>query len=508
MNFSVAAMTTTAIDLTQDPTSPSPEVRESVARPTTQPPSATYPRRWLGLFGILAASLMNLLDSTVGNVAAPSIRADLGGSLSTLQWIAAGYTLALAVGLLTGGRLGDMFGRRRMLMIAVAGFVAASAACAFAGSPETLIAARVVQGAFGAVMLPQCFGLMRDLFGAEVGKAFAVLGPVIGLSVIAGPIVAGLLIDADLFGTGWRSIFWINVPLGAFSLYVAHKVLPTGGPTDRTQRLDLVGALVAATGMFLLVYPLVQGRELGWPAWSLGMLAASVPTLAGFAWYQARRRVAGRTPLIELSVFAKRSYTSGVLFVVVFFGAIVGFSLAVGLFLQLGLHYSALDASVAMAAWPVGAFVGSIFGSTMMTKLGRHILHIGLAVMTVGLVHLYTVFDGVGADLGAWDLTVPLLAYGTGMGMIFVPLFDIIVGRLEDHEVGSASGLLESFQQLGASLGVAVLGTVFFGVVDTGVDIESFLSAARHVTVLTVGLTVAAFAMAFLLPKRAREHAG
>jgi EmrB/QacA subfamily drug resistance transporter len=495
MNLSVLVMTTTVIDT---PQAQAPEIA----------PSATYPRRWLGLFGILAASLMNLLDSTVGNIAAPSIRADLGGSLSTLQWIAAGYTLALAVGLLTGGRLGDMFGRKRMLMVAVTGFVASSIVCAFAGSPETLIAARVVQGAFGAVMLPQCFGLMRDMFGAEVGKAFAVLGPVIGMSVIAGPVVAGLLIDADLFGSGWRSIFWINVPLGAFSLYVGHKVLPEGAPTGAVRRLDLAGAMIAATGMFLLVYPLVQGRELGWPTWSLGMLAASIPTLAVFVAHQARRRGAGRTPLVELSVFAKRSYTSGVLFVIVFFGAIVGFSLAIGLFLQLGLHYSALDAAVAMAAWPVGAFIGSIFGSTMMTKLGRHILHIGLAIMTVGMVHLYTVFAGAGSDLGAWDLTVPLLAYGTGMGMIFVPLFDIIVGRLEDHEVGSASGLLESFQQLGASLGVAVLGTVFFGVIDADVDIDSFLSAARHVTVLTVGLTVAAFAMAFLLPKRAREHTG
>jgi EmrB/QacA subfamily drug resistance transporter len=501
-------MTTSVIETAaHEPESPSPDVRDGAEAPT-ETPSAAYPKRWLGLFAILAASLMNLLDSTVGSIAAPSIRADLGGSLSTLQWIAAGYTLALAVGLLTGGRLGDMFGRKRMLMFAVTGFVVASLACGFAGSPETLIGARVVQGVFGAIMLPQCFGLMRDMFGAEVGKAFAVMGPVIGLSIIAGPIVAGLLIDADLAGSGWRTIFLLNLPLGAFSLYVGAKVLPSGAPTGDVPRLDLVGSLIAGAGMFLLVYPLVQGRELGWPAWSFGMLAASVPVLAGFGWHQWRRRSRGRTALVELSVFAKRSYTSGVLFVVVFFGAIVGFSLAVGLFLQMGLHYSPLDASLAMAWWPVGAFIGSIFGSTMMNKLGRHILHIGLTIMTVGLVDLYRVFDGVGSDVGAWDLALPLVSYGAGMGMIFVPLFDIIVGRLEDHEVGSASGLLESFQQLGASLGVAVLGTVFFGVVDARVDVGTFLSAARHVTVLTVGLTVVAFAMAFLLPKRARAHAG
>lgn len=504
INLSVLVMTTTAIDSSQVPAL---DVRDAAADTVTETPSPTYPQRWLGLFGILAASLMNLLDSTVGNIAAPSIRADLGGSLTTLQWIAAGYTLALAVGLLTGGRLGDMYGRKRMLMIAVAGFVVSSVACGFAFSPETLIAARVVQGAFGAVMLPQCFGLMRDMFGAEVGKAFAVMGPVIGLSIIAGPIVAGLLIDADIAGSGWRMIFLINVPLGAFSLYIANKVLPAGAPTADAQRLDLRGAMIAATGMFLLVYPLVQGRELGWPAWSLGMLAASVPVLAGFGWHQLRRSGAGRTPLVELSVFAKRSYTSGVGFVVVFFGAIVGFSLALGLFLQLGLHQGPLEASLAMATWPLGAFFGSAFSGMMMNKLGRHILHIGLVVMGIGLVRLYPVLGDAGSDLGAADLAVPLLAYGAGMGMIFVPLFDIIVGRLEDHEVGSASGLLESFQQLGASLGIAVLGTVFFGAIDTSVDVESFVNAAQQVTILTGGLTAAAFLMAFLLPKRAREHA-
>jgi MFS family permease len=258
-------MTTSVIDTAVAPEPPSSEVREGAGTPT-EAPSAAYPKRWLGLFAILAASLMNLLDSTVGSIAAPSIRADLGGSLSTLQWIAAGYTLALAVGLLTGGRLGDMFGRKRMLMFAVTGFVVASLACGFAGSPETLIGARVVQGVFGAMMLPQCFGLMRDMFGAEVGKAFAVMGPVIGLSVIAGPIVAGLLIDADLAGIGWRTIFLLNLPLGAFSLLVGAKVLPAGAPTGDVRRLDLVGSLLGGAGMFLLVYPLVQGRELGWPA--------------------------------------------------------------------------------------------------------------------------------------------------------------------------------------------------------------------------------------------------
>src|SRR5215475_15893424 len=194
----------------------------------TQMSTGTRDRRWLGLFAVLTAMIMNILDSTIVNVAAPSIRADLGGSYASLQWIVAAYTLALGVGLLTGGRLGDMYGRRRVLLTGAAGFGAASLACAFAMSPAMLIGSRVLQGLFGAVMVPQAFGLIRDLFPPrEIGKAFGALGPVIGLSTIAGPIVAGLLIDADILGSGWRMVFAINLPLGLFTILAGLRALPS-----------------------------------------------------------------------------------------------------------------------------------------------------------------------------------------------------------------------------------------------------------------------------------------
>ena len=199
--------------------------------------------------------------------------------------------------------------------------------------------------------------------------------------------------------------------------------------------------VIAATGMFLLVYPLVQGREAGWPAWMFAMLAAAVAVLALFAVYQLRRRRSGRTPPVELSVFGRRSYTSGVLFVVVFFGAVAAFVLAVGLLLQLGLGYSPVRASLAMAAWAVGAFLGTGVGSTMTPRLGRRILHLGLALMAAGLVALLVVLDRTGAGVTGWHLAAPLLMYGAGMGIIFGPLFDVIMGEVADHEVGSAAGL-------------------------------------------------------------------
>ncbi|WP_226961808.1 MULTISPECIES: MFS transporter [Streptomyces] len=469
--------------------------------------ATVVPHRWLGLWALLAAMLMNLLDATVVTVAGPAIQRDLGGSETSLQWIAAAYTLALAVGLLTGGRLGDMLGRRRVLLVGEAGFLLASLACGLAWSPESLIVARVIQGLFASVMIPQIFGLIRDLFPPhEFGKAFGALGPVIGLATILGPVIAGVLVDADLLGTGWRMVFLINLPLGAFGLLVGARVLPAGRG-DRSLRLDGVGALLAGLAMFLLIFPLVQGRELGWPGWLAGMAVAAVLALGTFLRRQRRMARAGRVPLVELSVLAKRSYAAGVGFVLVFFGAIVGFSLVIALLLQLGLGFGPLRASVTMAPWAVGAFLGSGFASAAMGRLGRRILHLGLALMVVGLVATHLTLGRVGVDLGGWDLVPALLVYGVGMGMIFVPLFDIIMAEVTDREIGSASGLLESFQQVGASLGVAVLGTLFFSTVGVLPSGEDYLTAARQVTLAALGLTVLAFALGFLLPRRARTAA-
>lgn len=512
MTFTVDTPSTDTATPLGDSAAP-PETGTAATRSGTETGSAAseaaparFPRRWLGLIAVLAATLLNLLDASIVNVAAPAIRTELGGTASTIQWLAAGYTLALAIGLLTGGRLGDMFGRKRVLIVGLVGFLIASLACGAAGSIELLLAARVVQGAFAAVMVPQCFGLIRDMFGREMGKAYAVFGPLIGLASIGGPIVAGVLVDADLFGTGWRSIFLLNLPLGIAALALGAKVLPAGAPVAKGLKLDLGGALIAAVGMCLLLVPLVEGRELGWPVWSIAMLVAAVPVLALFARLQLKRARSGKVALVELSVFAKRSYTSGIAFVVVFFGAITGFSLAVGLFLQLGLGYGPLKASLAMAAWAVGAFIGSGASAGLAPKLGRNVLHLGLAAMVLSLVALWFQFGAASAP-GTWTLAPALLVYGIGMGMIFVPLFGIITGDLEDHEVGSASGLLESFQQGAAALGVAGLGTVFFGQFAIGAAQSVAMDAAQSVTGLTVILTVLGFLVAFGLPKQAKaEH--
>jgi MFS family permease len=288
-------------------------------------------------------------------------------------------------------------------------------------------------------------------------------------------------------------------------LVAGARHLPSVAPTAATRRFDLAGVAVAAIGAFMLVYPLVQGRELGWPSWTKVMLAASVPVLAAFGAYQVRRKRAGATPLIETSVFRTRSYVSGIGFAVVFLGAMGGVTLTLGVLLQVGLGYSPIHASLTTAPFALGGFIGSAAGGMLMHKVGRTIVQAGLAVMGIGLLALYVVLERAGTGVGSWDIVGPMLVSGIGMGAIWVPMFEIVVGDVADHEVGSASGVLQAVQQLGMSLGIAAIGTVFFGALGSHAVRADFISAAELTTLITVGLIAAAFAVSYLLPRQARQ---
>src|ERR687883_151143 len=278
----------------------------AATRPARAPAAAEPPAyrwRWIVLALVLIAEVMDLLDSTVITIAAPTVRADLGGSASTMQWWAAGYTLAFGVLLIVGGRLGDIFGRRRVFVAGIAGFTLASAACALAPTPGALIATRVLQGGFGALLIPQGLGLIKTVFPPkETGGAFAPFGPVMGLAAIAGPILAGWLVQADLLGTGWRMIFLLNVPLGVLGLLGALRFMPEARAAGRI-RLDPVGVVLISAASLCVIYPLVQGRELGWPAWTFALMAAGVALLGVFA--LAERRTRG-TPMIAPSLLRTR----------------------------------------------------------------------------------------------------------------------------------------------------------------------------------------------------------
>jgi MFS family permease len=460
---------------------------------------------WLGFLVVVASSVMDLLDSTIAQTAAPAIRRDLGGSYAALEWISAAYTLAMAVTLLLGSRMGDMFGRRRVLLAGIAGFVCASVLCSLAPSPNALIAARALQGAVAAVMVPQGFGLIRELFGDEgQQKAFGVFGPIMGLAAIAGPLVGGGLVNLNLLGTGWRAIFLVNVPLGLVALAAGRRFLPRNAPATPGLRLDGPSITLAMVGGFALVYPLIQGREHGWPAWSFALLAGGVVTLAGFAALQSRRARQGRAPLIEPSILRRRGYVAGLAVVLGFIGAMGGMMIALNVMFQTGLGLTPLACAVATVAIPVAAIAGSITSSALLGKIGRTTMHIGIVLMAGGLVVSDLVMRSAGASLTAWDLAGPLALTGYGMGMVFVPMFDVILAGVAPHELGSASGLLESIQQLAMSLGIAAVGTVLFDRLGNGHGAVAFVGASDQALLVAVAFLVAACVAVFWLPRHTR----
>jgi EmrB/QacA subfamily drug resistance transporter len=459
---------------------------------------AAYRWRWVVLAIVLVAEIMDLLDSTVITIAAPTVRDSLGGGASTMQWWAAGYTLAFGVFMIVGGRLGDAFGRRRVFIVGISGFTVASAACALAPSPDVLIATRVLQGAFGALLIPQGLGVIKTVFPPkEMGGAFAAFGPVMGLAAIAGPILAGWLVTADLLGTGWRMIFLINVPLGIVGLAGALRLMPESR-SPVPVRLDPLGVVLISAASLCLIYPLVQGRELGWPAWTFGLMAAGLALLTVFA---AIERRSGESAMIAPSLLRNRAYTSGLVVGIVFFAAFAGLLLVVSLFLQLGLRYSPEHAGLTLAPMPLGAAITAGASYALMPRFGRRVLQAGFLVGAVALGGLAATVSHVGPTLSTWELLPALFVLGLGLGFVFGPLFNVILAGVSDHEVGSASGTLNAVQQLGNSIGVAVLATIFFSLLDHG---HTSPTAMTRTVLISAGLFVASFALSFLLPREAR----
>jgi hypothetical protein len=293
-----------------------------------------------------------------------------------------------------------------------------------------------------------------------------------------------------------------------FALLIGSLYLPSGAPTAGPRRLDLPGTALAAVGTSMLVYPLVQGRELGWPAWSVAMMAASVPTLAALGWMQVHRKRNGKSTLIEPSVFTKRSFVSGAAFATVFLGSMGGIMFALGVLLQVGLGYTPIHAALTTAPFAVGGFVGSAVGGMTMARLGRTVVQVGIVVMGLGVGWLYLVIGQAGATIGSWAFCGPLLLAGIGMGSVFVPMFDIILGGVAGQEIGSASGVLQSLQQMGTSLGIAGVGTLFFSLLGPNAALKlDFLHAAHQTIVVIIGMIVVAGGLAALLPRRAHVPA-
>ena len=448
---------------------------------------------------VLASAVMDLLDATIVNVAGPSIHRDLGGDAGTLQWLSAAYTLAFAVLLIAGARLGDIFGRRRLFLIGSAGFTLFSAASAAAPTIGMLIAFRALQGSFGALMIPQGFGLIKQVFvdEAEMDRALGLFGPATGIAMLAAPILAGALIDANFWGIAWRLVFLINVPIGALTLLLAARSLPHGASHPNV-KLDVGGVWLVGLGLVTIIYPLIEGRTEGWPAWCFGMLAAGAVLLIAFLRHERRR---SKNPLIEPTLLANRTYLSGIAVALALFGAFGGLLLCVSLYGQLGEGWSPIHAGLTLTPMVVGMILGMVASNAAVRRVGRHLLHIGMLLIAAGSVALATLLTEA-RTASSWDLVPGLFFIGAGVGATVGQLFRFILTSVSMDEVGSASGVFEAVQQLSNALGVAVLGTIFFSSFDHHVASE----ALGVTTWACLAPLAAAFVLLFRLPMHPREE--
>lgn len=462
------------------------------------------PKRWLAAGVMLVAIFMDLLDTTIVNVAIPSIQQNLNAGYAEIQWITAGYAMAFAILLITGGRLGDIIGRKRTFEIGIAGFTLASTACGLAPSAEFLAGSRILQGAAAALMVPQVMSIIHVTFPArERGKAFGIFGAVAGLAAVAGPILGGVLVSADIFGLGWRAIFLINVPVGLLAL-AAGRAFISESRSENADRLDLRGMAVCSLALLLVVFPLVQGHELGWPWWIFALIAAAAPV----TWFLTRhvRRLdrQGGSPLIVPSLFRYRSFVVGLGVQLAFHTVVALFFLSWTVYLQTGAGFSALRAGLTTVAFAIGAFASSgVAVAVLVQKYGRKVLIAGAAVELGGMLTLQWTVDRYGGDITLWAAAVPLLLVGFGFGLIAAPLPVIILTDVPTGGSGSASGLSNTVVQVGGAIGVALLGVTFFGPLGGGSPTSLDLTEAFGITLWAIsGLLAVVLFLTCALPRR------
>ncbi len=453
-------------------------------------------KRWLALTVLYLANFMNLIDISIVNVALPQIQADTGATPTQLKWVAEAYILALAVGLLPCGRFGDVIGQQRMFLCGLIGFTAASAVCGLAPNIENLIFARTVQGIAAAMMVPQVLAIVHVIFPPEEkARVFGLFGIISSLGVVIGPIIGGALISADIAGLTWRPAFLINIPLGLAALIGAWTWLPrTEG--DGTSRPDWIGTLLFGLAALLVVLPLIEGRSLGWPIWLFALMIAAVPIAFLFATHQRRRSARGYSVLMPPGLLGNAAYLTRLGLITLFFSGIPGLFLVLAIFLQSGFGLSALQSGLVTTPFPVGVMLASLttqrFGNQFL--YGR--IASGAALLVIGMVGLVSVIRATGADLNPYFFIPPLLISGIGMGTAIMSLFQVTMSSVADADAGAGSGAMQAFQQIGAALGIAVAGQIFFGVLGDGameagaVNAQDFVHAAAWATSYSIAVFI------------------
>ena len=516
------------------------------------------PHAWRALVVLLIAMFMSLLDTTIVNVALQTIRENVNGSghpaatEDVLSWIISGYALAFGIALIPAGRLGDRFGHKWVFFAGLALFTAASLACGLAQSDVQLIVFRVIQGFGAGIFVPAVTAYIQILFQGKVrGAAFAIMGAVIGVSSALGPIVGGLIIEG--FGTknGWRLIFGVNLPIGIVALVLAVMLIPgrkklaeivARAPKNaRTGGVDWVGLLLITGALVAILVPLIEGQQKGWPLWTYLSLAGGVVLVVLFAVWEVFYVKRGRSPLVPPHLFSHPAFSAGTILALVYFAAFTSIFFTISLLWQAGLGHTALESGLVSVPFAIGSILGSAQSNRLAQRLGRNVLVIGTALVVLGLGAVWIILLNVKpADLTGWQLLVPLFLAGLGNGLFIAPNAQFIVATVDPAEAGAASGVISTMQRIGAAIGIAIIGSVLFGVANlssltseihtkVGAALQTgtytspaaaasaitkaslathFTDAAGAAMGVSVLLSIVAFVLVFTLPRRLSQQWG
>lgn len=483
-------MTTTQI-LKATPISPATPAGAAHEAPAERTGRDSARAQNLTLLVLLAGVFMTTLDIFIVNVAIPATQRDLHASPAAIQWIVAGYGLTVAAGVITAGRLGDMFGRRRMYALGMALFTAASAACGMAPTANVLIASRVVQGIGAALLSPQTLAIIGTAFeGAKRVRAFTAYALAMGLAAVFGQLIGGVLIDMDFAGLGWRSCFLINVPVGAVALTLVPRALPESRAEGRT-RLDVPGVALVSAALVATVLPLIQGQSQGWPLWTWLSFGAALVLFGAFGWYQGRLAAAEKSPLIDPALFRTKGFGRGIIAQIVFWMGQGSFFLVFALYVQLGRGLDALHAGLIFTPIGAGYLLTSMVAQKVTARLGRQTAAAGTLLMALSLVDLIVTIHLTGSHGSLLWMIPALVGDGAGMGLAIGPLAAGAMARVAPHHTGAASGVVSTVMQVGGAVGVAVIGIVFYSALGSSTTPAAYTHAFTAGLELLVGVAVA-----------------
>lgn len=463
--------------------------------------------RTLALVSLLLASTMELIDVTIVNVALPTIEGALGATGGLLQWVVAAYPLAFGISLITGARLGDRFGRRRLFVLGLIGFTIASAACGLAPSVEALVAFRAIQGIAAAAMVPQVLTSIQVMYAPhERGTAMGIFSALAGVAAVIGPILGAVLTET----AGWRWVFLVNVPVGVLALLAALRFVPESR-AERASRIDLRGVAVLSAALLAVLYPLTMGHELGWPTWTYAVMLAGLVGLTLFVRAEHRHEQLGHDPLLATSLYRGRAFSGGTLTGALLFIAGTGYFLGGTLYFQLGLGWSVLKAGLVNIPFALICTVTAGAGAAvLLPRIGRKVLTMGALIMAAGAIVMALTVRGADATTSFWVFVPAIVLVGAGFGFVVSSTAPLALVAVDGRHAGAASGQFNTTGQLANALGAAAMGTIFFEVAKRQVaQVPSEIFGPAFLVVLAVmaGLLVLVALASRIVPADAHVHA-